>query len=118
MTSTKDLNTLIIEGIHERKGRGVTVVDMSAIESAAAQYFIIAEGASTTQTEAIAESVHEYVRMNGGVKPFTVDVDTPDWVILDYGQTWVHIFLPETRRRYSLEDLWSDAVVTDIPDLD
>ncbi|MCM1066916.1 MAG: ribosome silencing factor [Muribaculaceae bacterium] len=119
MTPKKDLQQLIIEGIHERKGRGVTVVDLTAIESAAASYFIIAEGNSTTQTAAIAESVEEYVRINGGVKPFGIDgAEAGDWVIVDYGDTWVHIFLPETRHRYSLEELWSDATITEIPDLD
>lgn len=119
MTDTKDLKQLIIEGIHERKGHGVTVVDMSAIDTAPASCFIIAEGNSTTQTSAIADCVEEYVRKNGGGKPYGVDGETQgDWVIMDYGHTWVHIFLPELRNRYRLEELWSDAVITDVPDLD
>ena len=76
MTQSKDLQQLIIEGIHERKGRGVTVVDLSSIESAAASRFIIAEGNSATQTAAIAESVAEYVLKNSGVKPYAIDGDT------------------------------------------
>ncbi len=119
MSSIKDTPKLIIEGIHERKGHGVTIVDLSNIESAATSRFIIAEGNSTTQTAAIAECVEEYVRVNGGGKPYAIDgADTGDWVIMDYGDTWVHIFLPETRQRYNLEELWSDARITHIPDLD
>lgn len=114
-----DLIKLIIEGIQERKGHSITVVDLSAIESAAASTFIIAEGNSTTQTAAIADSVVEYVRGKSGIKPYGIDgEDTCDWVIVDYGDVWVHIFMPETRRRYTLEELWSDAVITDVPDLD
>ncbi len=119
MTSDKDLKTLIIEGIHERKGHGVTIIDLRDIETAAASQFIIAEGNNPNQTAAIAESVGEYVRKNSGVKPYNVDGEnTGDWVIMDYGHTWVHIFLPETRVRYNLEELWSDAPVSHVADLD
>ncbi len=118
MTSDKDLKTLIIEGIHERKGRGVTIIDLSDIETAAASQFIIAEGTNPNQTSAIAESVGEYVFKNSGVKPYNVDGENVgDWVIMDYGDTWVHIFLPETRVRYNLEELWSDAPVSHVADL-
>ena len=119
MTQNKDLRELIIEGIQDRKGHDITVVDMSSIESAAANYFVIAEGNSSTQTAAIAESVEEYVRLNGGVKPFGIHgAEKGEWVILDYGDPWVHIFMPLTRALYNLEDLWSDAQITNIPDLD
>lgn len=119
MTQEIDIEKFIIEGIQNRKGHNITVVDLSAIESAAATKFIIAEGNSSTQTAAIADSVIEFVRTQTGVKPYGIDgEDTGDWVIVDYGDIWVHIFLPETRRRYTLEELWSDARITDIPDLD
>ena len=61
----------------------------------------------------------EYVFKNSGVKPYNVDGENVgDWVIMDYGDTWVHIFLPETRVRYNLEELWSDAPVSHVADLD
>lgn len=119
MTSEKDITDLIIEGIQNRKGRGITIVDMSNVDTAATSRFIIAEGTSTTQTAAIADSIEELVRTQGGVKPFNIDGETAgDWVIMDYGDTWVHIFLPPVRTRYNLEELWSDAKITEVPDLD
>ena len=119
MISENELRKLIIEGIQERKGHAITVVDFSHIDTAATNEFIIAEGNSTTHIGAIAESVEEYVRLNGKVKPYGIDGEEgSDWVILDYGSIWVHIFLPQTRQRYNLEDLWSDAKITEIPDLD
>ena len=119
MTPKQEIETLIIEGIHERKGRGVTVIDLSDIPTAAASTFIIAEGTSPTHTAAIAGSVGEYVLSKSGIKPYNVDGETAgDWVIMDYGSVWVHIFLPEVRQRYSLEELWSDAPVTTVADLD
>lgn len=119
MTFEKETKDLIIEGIQNRKGHAITVADLSHIDSAATGMFIIAQGNSTTQTVAIAESIEETVRLGNGAKPYNVDGErTGDWVIMDYGDIWVHIFLPETRMRYNLEDLWSDARINRIPDMD
>ncbi|MDE6464649.1 MAG: ribosome silencing factor [Muribaculaceae bacterium] len=119
MSTTPDLTRLIVEGIQNRKGRGITIIDMSSIDTAATRRFVIAEGTSTTQTVAIAESVEESVREGLGLKPFgSVGANTGEWVVLDFGDTWVHIFLPPVRQHYNLEELWSDATITEIPDLD
>jgi len=119
MNDLSKLKELIIEGIRDRKGRKITLVDMSAIDDASAGGFIIAEGTSTMHVAAIVESVADYVRIHSGVKPFNADGnDGSEWIVLDYGDVWVHIFLPEARQRYNLEDLWSDAVITELPDLD
>lgn len=119
MTNTNTLQQLIIEGIQERKGHKITLVDMSAIESAAASHFIIAEGTSSMQVSAIADSVREYVQEKSSIKPYNYDGYTnSEWIVIDYGDTLVHIFVPEARNRYRLEDLWSDANIVDIPDLD
>lgn len=119
MTHHDKLQQLIIEGIQERKGRKITVVDMSDIESAAASQFIIAEGSSTMQVSSIADSVREYLFENAHIKPYNYDGYTnSEWIVIDYGDTLVHIFTPAIRERYRLEDLWSDAAITDIPDVD
>lgn len=119
MDSSKELTDLIIEGIQNRKGHNITIIDMGDIDTAATRRFIVAEGTSTTQTAAIAESVEETVRLGSGLKLFgSVGAGTGEWVVMDYGDTWVHIFLPPVRERYNLEELWSDAKITEIPDLD
>lgn len=119
MTNENTLQQLIIEGIQDRKGKKITLVDMSDIESSAASKFIIAQGSSTMQVSAIADSVREYVQEHSGIKPFNYDGYTnSEWIVIDYGETLVHIFVPDARSRYNLEELWSDAVITDVPDLD
>lgn len=119
MNQSKDLSQLIIEGIQERKGKEITVVDMEAIESAPASAFIIAQGTSTMQVAAIADSVREYVQEHSGAKPYNYDGYTnSEWIVIDYGSVLVHIFVPQARERYRLEDLWCDAVISDIPNLD
>lgn len=117
--SNKTLNELIIEGIQERKGRNISVVDLESIESCIAHNFIICQGQSPTQVAAIADSVREYLLEQGGIKPYNYDgYRNSQWIVIDYGETMVHIFLPEFRALYNLEELYSDVPVTDIPDLD
>lgn len=119
MSQDAQLQQNIIEGIHDRKGRKVTIVDMSHIESAATSMFIIAEGTSTMQVSAIADSVRDYLLEHAGIKPYNYTGYTnSEWIVIDYGHILVHIFLPEARQRYNLEELWSDATITEVPDLD
>ena len=115
MTQQNDLIETIVEGIQERKGKSITHVDMTGIEWVATQHFIICTGTSTMQVSAIADSVREYVQEHAGVKPYNYDgYQNSQWIVLDYGTIYVHVFLPEYRDLYKLEQLWSDAKITDI----
>lgn len=119
MTGTDELVRLSIEGIQERKGKRIAHVDLTSIESAAAQNFIICEGTSNMQVTAIADSVREHLQEKAGIKPYNYDgYQNGEWIVIDYGDTFVHVFQPETRLRYNLEELWSDASITEIPDID
>lgn len=119
MTEEKQLIKTIIEGIQEKKGKSITYVDMSDIEGATTRGFVICTGSSTMQVSAIADSVRDYVREKISVKPYNYDgYKNSQWIVLDYGTIYVHVFLPEYRELYRLEDLWNDAVITEIPDLD
>lgn len=114
-----DILPLLIEGIRDRKGRKITVVDLSEIESAAARRFVICQGTSSQHVAAVADSIREYLLEHAGIKPYNYDGYTnSQWIVIDYGDTMVHVFLPETRSLYDLEGLWNDAVIEDIPDLD
>lgn len=117
--NTTDLLPMIIEGIQDRKGRHITVVDLSDIESAAASRFVICEGTSTQHVASVADSVRDYLFEHGRIKPYNYDGYTnSQWIVIDYDDTMVHVFLPETRHLYDLEGLWCDAKITEIPDLD
>lgn len=118
-TSIEQLRPLIIEGIQERKGREIAVVDLSGVESAPTSEFIICQGNSSQQVAAIADSVREYLLENYGIKPYNYDgYRNAQWIVIDYGSTLVHVFTRETRQLYNLEELWADAPITRIPDLD
>ena len=119
MTHKSEIIKLIIEGIQERKGKKIAVVDLSHIEGSAANTFIICQGSSPTQVDAIADSVREYVQEHCGAKPYNYDgYQNSQWIVIDYGDVFVHIFLPDVREHYNLEELLSDAPITEIPDLD
>lgn len=119
MEQTEKLVKAIIEGIQEKKGRGITVADLSEIEGAICSRFVICEGSSPAQIEAIADAVGESARINAGEKPVNVvGLRHAQWVAMDYTDVIVHIFLPEAREFYNLENLWMDAPLINVPDLD
>ena len=119
MNENEKLIQSIIEAIQEKKGRNIVHVDLSGIETAAAQGFVIATGTTPMQVMAIADSVREYVEKNAGQRPFNYDgYQNAQWVIIDYGNIFVHIFVPDMRDFYDLEHLWDDAELTQIEDID
>jgi len=94
------------------------VVDMSKLDNYVFRYFVICQGNSNTHVCSIADEVKDYVREQIKVKPFAVDgYNNAQWIALDYGEIILHVFLPEIRDFYSLETLWEDAEIKEIPDL-
>lgn len=120
MQDTKrDITDLIINAVQDRKGRDITVIDLSPIEGATTGKFIICTGGSTSQVSAIADNVREMVNREASRTPYHYDgYRNSQWIVLDYGETMVHVFLPDVRKFYDLEDLWGDAPMTKVPDLD
>lgn len=117
MIETDSLVNRIKEGIQEKKGRNIVIVDMTALE-AVCSYFVICEGTSNTHISAITDAICEYVRKTTGEKPFAMDgMDNATWIVLDYGDILVHVFERESRAFYNLEHLWSDAKLTVLPDV-
>jgi ribosome-associated protein len=116
--STKKLVETIIEGIQNRKGQRIITVDLRKLEVAPAEYFIIAEGGSNTQVAAIADEVDSFVRTQTHVHPLFVDGrDNAEWIVLDYGNIFVHIMQREPRAYYDIEHLWADGKITEIPEV-
>lgn len=119
MEQTRQLLESITKGIQEKKGSGIVVADLSEIDGTICHYFVICQGNSPTQVEAITESVGEFAQKEMGEKPtHVVGLENAQWVAMDYSDVLVHIFLPDVRDYYDLEHLWHDAKLTWIPDLD
>ena len=119
MIETSELIERIIEGIQEKKGFDITHIDLTKLEYATTTGFVIATGNTKIQVEAIADSVREYVQEKTSQKPYNYDgYQNSQWIVIDYGTVFAHIFLPEERERYNLEELWADADIRQIPNLD
>ncbi len=107
----------VVKGIFEKKGKDVLKIDLRNLENRIADYFVICHGSSTTQVDTICDSVEDIVRKVAGEKPLHVEgLDNCFWVLLDYGNVIVHIFLEEYRNFYSLESLWADASIEAMED--
>lgn len=108
-----ELVSVIIDGIHEVKGHEVTELDLRTLGVSICDRFIVCHGTSTTQVDAIGNKVQEFTQKQLGEKPWkTSGYENSEWIILDYFDIIVHIFLQEKRDLYKLEDLWSDATTT------
>ena len=109
-SGTDHLKELVIEGLLRKKGKKIVTLDLSKIENAICSFFIIADGDSTRQTGAMGESDEDIVKENLRTKPYHKEgVENAQWILLDYGEVIVHIFLDSFRTLYNLEDLWADA---------
>ena len=112
-----ELVKIIIDAIQEKKGDRIVVADLSHIEGSISNFFIICQGNSPVQVEAIAESVGDLCRERLKEKPaHVVGLEHAQWVAMDYGDVLVHIFVPDVRAYYDLEHLWEDAEITTVED--
>jgi len=107
----------VIKGIFEKKGQNVLKIDLRKLENRITDYFVICHAPSGTQVSAICDSVDDTVRKDASEKPLHIEgLDNCFWVLLDYGNVIVHVFLEEYRKFYSLESLWADAAIEAIED--
>ncbi len=104
------LTQQVVAGILEKKGQNIKVLDLRNIENAVCDYFIICEGNSNTQVDAIADSVEDTVKKNLNQRPYRSEGwENALWILIDYVNVVVHVFEKETRYFYNLESLWADA---------
>lgn len=104
----------IIRAIQEKKGEKIISLDLRKIPEAVADFFIICEARSNTQVRAIADFVEEEVKKVTGEIPYHHEGYTAlQWVLIDYVNVVVHVFQPEQRAFYKLEEMWNDAVLAE-----
>jgi ribosome-associated protein len=100
----------IIRAIQEKKGEHLVSLDLRKIPEAVADFFIICEATNQPQIRAITDSVEQQVKDNCGENPYHYEgKQNMQWVLIDYVNVVVHIMMPEQRRFYKLEEMWSDA---------
>lgn len=107
---TDQLVTEIIRGIEEVKGQDILILDLRDIENTVCDYFVICNGTSNTQVNAIVNSVQKLVSKSLKEKPWHVEgSDNAEWILMDYVHVVVHVFQKHIREFYDIEGLWGDA---------
>lgn len=102
----------IVSALHEKKAEEIVSLDLRKIPEAVADFFIICQAPSTTQVRAIANNVEDRVKEECLEMPYRHEgMNALQWVLVDYVNVVVHVFQPETRKFYRLEEMWSDAEV-------
>ena len=103
---------VIIESIKNKKGKEIVSIDLTKIDNSVCDYFVICHADSTTQVSAIAEEIRKKTKEEANQPADHVEgVSNSQWVLIDYLQIVVHIFLAEYRRFYHLEELWADGIL-------
>jgi len=108
----------IIDSIQDIKGKNIIKMDLRDLDESPSDFFIICEGESTTQVNAIAGNIEKRLKEEMGMRPFHIEGrQSSTWVLVDYFNVVVHVFHPETRELYEIEDLWRDAKITEYQDI-
>ena len=108
-----DLLSNIIKGIEEVKGEDINIMDLRAIDNSSCDYFVICNGNSNTQVNAIMNSIQKTVSKSMQDKPWHVEgSDNAEWILMDYVNIVVHVFQKHIREYYDIESLWGDAKIT------
>ncbi|AXT20659.1 ribosome silencing factor [Flavobacteriaceae bacterium AU392] len=114
-STANHLITIILNGIEDVKGQHINILDLREIENTVCDYFIVCEGTSNTQVNAIVNSIQKKVSKEAKDKPWHIEgADNAEWVLMDYVNVVVHVFQKHIREYYDIESLWGDAVTTEI----
>ena len=114
LTKSSKIIKTIIATIYDKKGENVISLDLRKIPEAVADFFIVCEANNPTLLKAIADDIeYEVIEKCGEAAYKHEGRQAQQWILIDYVNVVVHIMLPDTRKFYQLEEMWSDAVFTE-----
>lgn len=105
-----DLAHTIVDALEEKKGEKIILLDVQQVASFT-DYFVICTGTSDRMLDALAKGVEEKVRAEHHKKGRKEGAGVAGWEVLDFGSVIVHLFAPEQRSFYRLEELWSEGKI-------
>lgn len=108
--NTEQIVAAAVEAMQEIKGKEIVTLDLEKINTAVTDYFVICHATSKTQVDALADKVIDLVREKAGAKAYHIEGrENAEWILIDFIDVVVHIFLDSKRSFYQLEELWADA---------
>lgn len=111
-TESEVLARLAAKAIDDKKGFDTVILDLKGVQSAPANYFVICSGNVPSHTSAISDGVFETIKKATGIGPYRVEgYNNAEWILMDYFDVVVHVFLKDKRSHYRLEELWADGQV-------
>ena len=105
---------MIVEGIKEKKGQDIIVIDLLNISNAPCSFFVICSATSRIQVNAIINNIIKLLYERLGLRVLRDEGRHSDWCVLDYFDIVIHVFTEETREHYKLEKLWADGIIKNI----
>lgn len=111
--ASEALASWVVKGMQDKKAQDIVVMDLRGVANAFTDFFVICAGTSDTQIEAIADSVDKEVWESGKIHVHAMEGKANrEWILMDYYDVIVHVFLKEKRDFFKLEELWGDAKFT------
>ena len=98
--------------LEDKKAKDIRVLQIGTLTTIG-DYFVVATGTSTTQVKALADEVDRQLSLAGVTAKRMEGYQTASWILMDYYDVIIHVFLEETREFYALERLWNDAPVVE-----
>lgn len=110
LTESEVLARLAAQGMDNKKGDDIVILDLRELQSAPANFFVICSGNVPSHVSAISDGVFEVIKKATGQNPYKVEgYDNAEWILMDYFDVVVHIFQKDKRDFFRLEELWADA---------
>jgi ribosome-associated protein len=105
---------IAVRAAREKQATGITVLDLTGVTSFT-DYFVICSGANTRQNQAITDEIGKQLKARGELPNTIEGYEQGEWILSDYGDFLVHVFSEKSREYYSLERLWREARVLELP---
>ena len=106
----KILAEIAVKAIQSKKGRQKTMIDFDGVEGSLFEYYVLCTANSPSHVDALADETERQIKEITGISPRRVEgLQNCQWVLLDYFDVVIHIFLAETREFYNIEAMWKDV---------
>lgn len=111
--ATELLSKIVVKAIQDKLGKDITLIDFEGVKGSLFDYYVICTANSPAHADSLAENIRKKVKEEIMIKPTKEEgLQNCQWILLDYFDVIVHIFLPDVREFYNIESMWKDVKQT------